>query len=396
MERVYQTNCGASGVAMPKRSTVEPFRVQISIRGQRYEMAMETAIATSILFKLFFTSPFDFNTAMAIHNTEQGKQVVEEQAPDPQTLLEFLASEGDRPFDWWEKKDTHWLLEEYYKKHIALKVKQELNDFCSQERTAVHPAFVEVWDTLWASMDHQNESFLCRSETRHFNTISTSPWMVPYSISVDREASKWIFIFPSLVTFKEAQVLVADLSEASTWWIWWIEWRRQLSLRNTPASAALLKMILPETKDMSAQEKDSGVQLEEIHRELNNDPMVLLQPEFWGLLMVFLRRITAAVAQSQPVPVLALRWRELTPIQKIGIQTLIQILGIIPLAPLCFASGSTQQHLKNDAILIKSEDKSHSLFLNVEGDPLPFPGACHHCGTVGHLISTCPFTLPTT
>lgn len=113
---------------------------------------------------------------------------------------------------------------------------------------------------------------------------------------------------------------------------------------------------------------------EEQHRRLNEDPFLQLQPEFAGVILVFLRRLTqqwimwkATVTRlpSAPLsspqgkqedhpnekkntttttpfsslpspPFFPLRWTELTRIQQLAVGILVQVLGLFPLAPLKF------------------------------------------------------------
>lgn len=107
------------------------------------------------------------------------------------------------------------------------------------------------------------------------------------------------------------------------------------------------------SKSASTDEKEVQAKAEELHRRLNEDPWLQLQPELAGVLWVFLRRLARELEPSKTLssvekgeketvtspsfptpPVFPLRWAELNFPQKVAVGALVQVLGVISLAPL--------------------------------------------------------------
>lgn len=128
--------------------------------------------------------------------------------------------------------------------------------------------------------------------------------------------------------------------------------QKQENTREDELPNTSMKTVLG-SESGSTDEKEIQNNAEELHRRLNEDPWLQLQPEFAGVLWVFLRRLaqvlnssksfsnvtsgekeTSATPSFPTPPAFPLRWEELTSPQKVAVGALVQVLGVISLAPL--------------------------------------------------------------
>lgn len=325
-----------------------PFRVQVSIRGQRFEMSMAVAVTTCILFHTFFTKKSNFcetatmcreNRSNTAENTEShrvGDSSSEErfekadhshssvqQNSDTKTLLEFVRDEPDLSQKWWGELDPDWLRREWYMEQVAPQV-----DFAMQEWSAssssslpssssspssdhwqsgddesilMTRAFVRgVWHALPTTTTSHNDPIGVvpveeqEKSPTHLLKIPPSPWLPPASIEYLPEQHIWVFRFGSRIPLPELkQKVEGSLHSNKEEWVTRACHAYPSLFSNDPAS-------LDPTSHLSdsAEKQRLGSSYEEWVRRVNEDPFLQLQPEFCGMTFVYLRRLATSYISS--------------------------------------------------------------------------------------------------
>lgn len=326
-------------------------RVQVVIRGQRYEMDMRVATATCRLFRIFFENEFDVSDFCA------GVQ--------PSTTSLLSASE-DAEFRHMLAANAVFLKDVWYRL-VAQELERCRWGALSLEDDVEVGKFRGVWDSI-----REGAGMECQGTPE---ALELSPWMSPPQ-SVDFQAEKrtWVFCFASRIPVEELADTFRSCEGVPLW-------------KSRTATAYRCCLMTRGEERVGVEDKIT----EELQRRINDDPFLLLQPEFVGSIFVFLRRLHAAAAldkgaPSPSVPVFPIRWKELTSPQRLSIRYLIQVLGVIPLLPLsCTPAEDTGERAprRDKHVEVEEEEEHQSLF----------PVACGRCGTVGHTVSQCPFEL---
>jgi hypothetical protein len=209
------------------------------------------------------------------------------------------------------------------------------------------------------------------------------------------------------------------------------------------ASAHLWKFEFPPRLSVEAEEQErrrrqmlAGADAEPhiTSDEINASPFLLLQYDFMGMLLVYLRRCAKARTEASPAPypVLPIRWAEMNFDEQVSFVQLLRTFGVVPLIaqyPQPTAPLSTSQFVGADAARVaaaaKAEGEACSLRVRAEefirhqqqhqqqqderhtkddaentvrasrhGDMedlvLPSKG-CARCGMSGHTAEECPY-----
>ncbi|GET86382.1 hypothetical protein, conserved [Leishmania tarentolae] len=371
---------------LPTPATVaSEHRVQVSIRGRRFEVAMEVALTYSLFFLVFFRWPFskggESSDAAACTSDVANVQRA------PQTVGDaVMAASGAQDLP----EGSHLL------RHYTCVVEPVLRVFLRHLATPLDTA---------AAADVEGES-AAKVETEGAGDAarlwSLPPLPHPVRIAYDASTRVWRFEFEARLTAEAVARSRCQCTDNGA----------AVSLPSADGSAAL------------APDK------------LSNSPFLLLQSEYMGLLLVFLRRCTKVRAERQaagaddaagartPYPALPLRWAEMNYDEQLSFVQLIRCFGVVPLArtyarptapqstslyigaeaegDACALRASTSESIGNpeqerhqresvtadDTGVIKTErrvevDDGDGLVLSGEG--------CERCGRTGHTIGKCRF-----
>ncbi|TPP42813.1 hypothetical protein CGC20_7890 [Leishmania donovani] len=320
-------------------------RVQVSIRGQRYETAMEVALTYSLFFFVFFHWPFS----------------EEDEGSDAAGCTNDVADVKRAP--------RNPLL-----RHYTRVVEPVLRVFLDHWAAPLDAA---------AAAQTEGES-AASAETEEAGDAARLPLLPPLPhpvrIAYDASTRVWKFEFAARLTAEAA-------AEAR-------------SGRQCGDSGAAVSL--------AAADGCAAVATD----ELNNSPFLLLQSEYMGLLLVFLRRCAkvraerraagegAAACTVAPYPSLPIRWAEMNYDEQLSVVQLIRRFGVVSLArtythPTAPSIGKQQQEIQqaasvavDTAEVVKKkrcidEDDFDGLVLSAKG--------CARCGMAEHSTEECHF-----
>ncbi|CBZ24279.1 conserved hypothetical protein [Leishmania mexicana MHOM/GT/2001/U1103] len=286
----------AESLVLPIPPTVaSEHRVQVSIRGQRYEMAMEVALTYSLFFFVFFHWPFS--------REDEGSDApgctsdVSDVKRAPRSVGDAVmaaAAAQDLP------KEAHLL------RHYTRVVEPVLR------------VFLDHWVApLDAATEAQVEGERAASaETEKAGDAAPlSPLPpLPHPVHIAYDASTRV-------------------------------WKFEFAARLTAAAAAAAR------SGRQCGDSDAAVPLADADGcaavatdELNNSPFLLLQSDYMGLLLVFMRRCAkvraerraagdgAAAGALAPYPSLPIRWAEMMYDEQLSVVQLIRRFGVVSLA----------------------------------------------------------------
>ncbi|CAG9569739.1 conserved hypothetical protein [Leishmania major strain Friedlin] len=270
-------------------------RVQVSIRGRRYETALEVALTYSLFFFVFFHWPFSeedessdaAGCASDVAHVKRAPRSVGD-------AVMAAASARDLP------KEAHLL------RHYTRVVEPVLRVFLDHWAAPLDAA---------AAAQGEGES-AARAETAEAGDAARLPLLPPLPhpvrIAYDASTRVWKFEFAARLTAGAA-------AEAR-------------SGRQCDDSSAAVSLAAADGCAAVATDK------------LNNSPFLLLQSEYMGLLLVFLRRCAkvraerraagegAAACALAPYPSLPIRWEEMNYDEQLSVVQLIRRFGVVSLA----------------------------------------------------------------
>ncbi|KAK7197379.1 hypothetical protein NESM_000685600 [Novymonas esmeraldas] len=226
-------------------------RVQVSIRGRRYETAMDVAATYCLSFFLFFHTPFDGDGEAA--------------AAGP------LRTVGDAASD---------VTDADLMRHYTRRVEPALRLF------------------LDANVAAPGED---GATTRR--SVALPPLQRPVRVSYDAATHVWRFEFAARLTAAEEEAERVRRHGAGD------------------AAAAAGAAVVPSD-------------------DVNNSPFLLLQSDYMGVLLVYLRRCATVRARREaaqghpdatPYPTLPIRWAEMHYDEQVSLVQLLRCFGVVPL-----------------------------------------------------------------
>lgn len=339
-------------------------RVQFSIRGCRYETTMDTALAYCLSFYVFFHWPF-----------EGGKTV------------------GDVAVAEKAQTSTNALTEEALLDHYVKYVEPALLAFSQLQEQQCKAASTEVHSSLQENDDCVASTSAAAATAAAVTGVVLPPLPRPQCISYDALGHVWKFVFPPRLTPEaEAQ-------------------ERRRRGRKSASNAA------------------GGTAEEHVTSDaINASSFLLLQNEFMGVLLVYLRRCAKARAEGKTTaadyPVLPIRWKEMNYDEQMSFVQLLRTFGVVSLAGQYVrptAALSSSQCVGADAARVAADAKAEALVRlqqqqqqqsgsamqatesqttdkppkkSCEDDfddvVLPAEG-CARCGISGHAMEECPY-----
>ncbi|KPA77675.1 hypothetical protein ABB37_07017 [Leptomonas pyrrhocoris] len=343
-------------------------RVQLSIRGRRYETTMDVAVTYCLTFYAFFHCPFD--GAMTVGDVALRRNGTEG-APtlSAQALLDHYTTVVEP---------------------LLLRFLQQQEQHPTQ---AGFPSAVGRADPTAAQSSSSDED--------DARCCFPPALPRPRSIAYDAVGQLWSFEFPPRLT------AAAEAQERTR--------RQQL------AAAAAALGCTAEVAETHATSDD-----------INASPFLLLQSGFMGMLLVYLRRCAKArAAEAAAYPSLPIRWSEMNFDEQTSFLQLLRAFGVVPLMPpytrpsaplstsqfvgAAAARVAAEAQAAGDACSLRvkaekfmrqqqqqqqhqrevMEDASHitqepSGTDHFEDLVLPAKG-CVRCGMAGHVTEECPY-----
>lgn len=280
-------------------------RVQLSVRGRRFEMAMDVALSYSLTLQYFFLLRIPT-------------------APSTSSLL-WMAAAGDQERTVArESEAAAWLGDD------AL-----LNHYCTQVSPAVRrdlSSLVQRLPQVDACGAESSEAVgtTAKQESRP----AKDPWSssslpeppAPDRVSFNPDTHLWSFVFRPRLTPAEEEA----------------EKRRVAAELQRGKSASAKRG--EESTDLGVDVVGSLLSAD----RLNSSPFLLLQCDYLGILLVYLRRCTKVLSEQQPqtdrghdeaarsppsYPVLPLRWAEMNYDEQVELIQLIRVFGVTCLLP---------------------------------------------------------------
>lgn len=345
----------AEGLAVADASStaqlLSQHRVQVSIRGQRFETAFPTAVAYCLAFHYFFHLPL----------AEDGITAGEQSA----LSLPLSASASPPVWVWQLAVDA---AESGRPRDLTAAQLEAVSAVCLRHyHRRVMPA-------LEARMRQ-----LLRIEERggaEERWAALPPLPAPVSVEFVPSHTQWCFQFLRRPPDDEVE-----------------QHKRRLESTKAPAGPGLANVT---------------------EEEVLGDPFLLLQPDFAGVLFVFVRRLHAGRDPSFPV-----RWAELDYTQQVRLAQLVRALGVVPLAndyvlPTAAAAASPTAAGEEEggggapatmlekaaeyARIVEEQQQQPAVVVDrmqgaLDDEMLPPPSqGCYKCGLAGHDAMDCPYS----
>lgn len=334
-------------------------RVQVAIRGRRYETSMAVAVTYCLTFYAFFRCPF-------AHGKTVGEVFTGSTTAD-------VSSESDG------------------------------RDAAASEALLRH--HVEVVEPLLLRfLRHQQQQQAC---TESGETFVPPALPRPVSITYDPAGTLWKFEYPARLSAE------AEAAERQR--------RQRTAAVSGTASTAAAAAATPINTD-----------------ELNSSPFLLLQSDYMGVLLVYLRRCAKVRAErteggSAPhpsYPALPIRWQEMSYDDQVSFLQLLRAFGVVSLTATFArptAALSTSHFVGADAARVAAADKAEgdACSLRVKANEFwqlqqrqheaeseselhhmkragrrvddeddgveLLPTGCARCGMAGHATAACPY-----
>ncbi|AIN96038.1 hypothetical protein LPMP_091230 [Leishmania panamensis] len=311
----------ASPVLPIPQAVASEHRVQVSIRGRRYETTMEVALTYCLLFFVFFHWPFssedeDSAAAACAGNVASAK------GPQRTVGDAVVAATATQSVT-----ETHLLT--HYTRIVEPVLRVFLDRWAAPLNTNAR-AQAEREKTADAETEKAGDAV---------QLACLPPLPRPAHITYDGATRVWKFEFAARLTAAEAAAVHARHQRSS-------------NCAALPSAAADGSAALTNDK-------------------LNSSPFLLLQNEHMGMLLVFLRRCskvrterrTAAAGALPPYPPLPMRWAEMNYDEQLSFVQLLRCFGVVPLIPTYTrptAPQTTSLYIGADAVAAAARPKGES------------------------------------
>ncbi|CAD2220446.1 hypothetical protein, conserved [Angomonas deanei] len=335
VQTFIQTQLEEEGATLSPLATdvLNTHRIQITLRGRKYEMPMTVGVHYYLLFYYFF------------------QLAVEEEGGKRSTVVALASAVEEE-----NKREFSKLLLRHY-------------------HTTVKPTLERHFTVLAEHLQPANSLRIKESWQKELPGV-----LAPEEILFSSSEKKWSFVFKSRLNENELQQFEGFVP-------------KQLGTVH------------------EKEKEDEAVLLSNFYDDKNNNPFLLLQPEHFGIIVVYLRREeTNHVENNHKKPNLfPLRWNELSYDQQVAIVLLVRSLGIV-----AFISGEAaneEEAKKNHSLnfTVPTADLHTSVFHPSMLTTKPSPAAetvkaededllvmpsvgCHLCGLAGHVAADCPYT----